>query len=147
MISYNLQPCTANTLAPISICILSICTHWPNTVRGVFASVGQKCSFADKAVGTCEELSNCLNTGGVVRRNGSFVRCHGAASAVHFCCRRPKLVAQKREWSNYNSWTICIWMLVIFYTLNNFRLHVLIILICYFSLLVLLICLLFPRAR
>ncbi|KAF2365278.1 Serine proteases trypsin domain [Trinorchestia longiramus] len=93
----------------IVVCWVTIYTLWGTcpvggTVSSVRGRAGQPCEYPDGVAGRCEELSECLHSGGVAKRDGRVVLCQSSsARAVHVCCRRPHLIAQAmcNVWSEY----------------------------------------------
>ncbi|XP_068232519.1 uncharacterized protein [Palaemon carinicauda] len=64
---------------------------------------GDPCEMGGGVKGTCEDIFHCLETGGVVRREGRVNVCWEGGVNIHVCCRRPHLVARElcNAWSHY----------------------------------------------
>ncbi|XP_064106614.1 phenoloxidase-activating enzyme 1-like [Macrobrachium nipponense] len=69
-----------------------------------YGQPGALCEMGGGGVmGTCENVFDCLQTGGVVRREGKVNVCFQDGLTIYVCCRKPHLVARELcdAWSHY----------------------------------------------
>ncbi|XP_066967374.1 phenoloxidase-activating enzyme 1-like [Macrobrachium rosenbergii] len=84
----------------LAVCLLTLGQR-PTAER--YGQPGDLCEMGGGVMGTCENIFDCLQTGGVVRREGIINVCWQDSLTIHVCCRRPHFVARELcdAWSHY----------------------------------------------
>ncbi|XP_071535006.1 phenoloxidase-activating factor 1-like [Panulirus ornatus] len=94
--------CTRHKLFILALLALAF-TQGLAEVRYGDGLPGEECLMGGGVVGYCEEISSCLRTRGVVKREGVVQLCGARDHTVYVCCRRPDLVVRELcdAWSHY----------------------------------------------